>query len=841
MEFSKLGGLKKLPPVPPKAIESQLERHILKMKKALIIAVLLWSLPMLAQSDTGELRLTVTDSSGLRVKSTVELISEANQYHYRFTTDDQGNLDAERLPYGIYQVQIDAPAFARAFEAVEIRSALPVDRTIRLKVAVVSESAKVTASATLVDPYRAGSVNEMGLETIQNQPTALPGRSMQDLVNSEPGWLYEGNAVLHPRGSEYQTQFVVDGIPLTDNRSPSFGPEPADADDIESIKIYTAGIPAEFGRKMGGVVEVNTLKNQDPGFHGQLTMFGGSYDTAGIDTQDQYRWGRNTFGLSASGNMTGHYLNPVVPENYTNNGTIADFSLSYERELTAKDRLTMIVRHELARYQIPNELVQQNGAYLPNANNTVGCPSVPPADEPGDCVFIPGGQLQTGDNFETMGSISYQHIFSSDSIGVVRGMSRDNSTDFYSNPESWPLNATQHNDFKEIYFNGSVSVHRGRQEFKAGIEADNIFLHEHTGYVIPDCANPADPQCPINLGILDSGATAFAFQAQRPDLEQSAYVEDAVRLGKWSVDAGLRWDHYQLLLNQNAVSPRLAVSRYFSSAGTNIHFSYDRIFQTPSFENILLASSPVAEAIDNSVPAVQLPVQPSHGNYFEWGATKAFFGKLRLDANMFRRDVNNYADDSQILSTGISFPIAFDHAILYGAEGKLQLLQWKGFSGFASYSYIVGNAWFPVTGGLFLGDDAINPTTGHFPDSQDQRNTVRARIRYQIAPRLWVALGADYNTGLPFQPDLTPQQYATEYGQVVVDHLNFNRGRINPYFTQNASVGVDLYQHEKRSIRFQGDVANLSNTLEVIDFGGLFSGNAIGPARQYTFRVVTTF
>jgi hypothetical protein len=60
------------------------------------------------------------------------------------------------------------------------------------------------------------------------------------------------------------------------------------------------------------------------------------------------------------------------------------------------------------------------------------------------------------------------------------------------------------------------------------------------------------------------------------------------------------------------------------------------------------------------------------------GATKAFFWKLRLDANMFRRQANNYADDSQILSTGIRFPIAFDHAILYGAEGKLQLLQWKG-------------------------------------------------------------------------------------------------------------------------------------------------------------------
>jgi hypothetical protein len=794
---------------------------------------------MFGQSNSGELRLKVTDPAGLAVKTTVQITNEASQYRNTLATDDQGNLDAKRLPYGIYQVQIQVPGFAAVSESVEIRSALPLDRTIPLKVASVSESVQVSASQTLVDPYRAGSVNSMGLQTIQNRLTALPGRSMQDLVNSQPGWLYEGNAVLHPRGSEYQTQFVVDGIPLTDNRSPSFGPEPAEADDVESIDIYTAGIPAEFGRKMGGVVEVNTLKSEDPGFHGQLTLFGGTYDTAGINTQDQYTWQGNTLGLSASGNMTGHFLNPVVLENYTNNGTTASFALSYERELTPKDRLTFIVRHELARYQIPNELVQQNGAYLPNADNTTGCPPAPP--EPSDCVYIPGGQLQTGDNFETLGSVSYQHIFSSDTIGVLRGMARDNSNDFYSNDASWPLIATQHNDFKEIYFNGSVSIHHGRQEWKAGIESDSIFLHENTGYVIPDCEDPTDPQCPINLGILDSGAITFAFQGNRPDLEQAAYVQDLIRLGNWTINAGLRWDHYQLLLNQNALSPRLAVSRYFPTIGLNIHASYDRIFQTPSFENILLASSPAAEAIDTSVPALLLPVQPSHGDYYELGATKAFFGKLRLDTNMFRRDVNNYADDSQVLSTGISFPIAFDKAILYGAEAKLQLLPWKGFSGFASYSYIVGNAWFPVTGGLFLGDDAINPTTGHFPDSQDQRNTVRARVRYQVAPRVWLALGCDYNTGLPFQPDLTPEQYATEYGQVVVNHLNFNRDRILPYFTQNASVGVDLYQREKRSVRFQGDVANISNTLELIDFGGLFSGNAIGPPRQYTFRLVTTF
>ncbi len=135
-------------------------------------------------------------------------------------------------------------------------------------------------------------------------------------------------------------------------------------------------------------------------------------------------------------------------------------------------------------------------------------------------------------------------------------MARDNSTDFYSNAASWPLIATQHNYFNEVYFNGSVAVHHGRHEFKVGVESDNIFLHENTSYVMPYCENLANPQCPITLGIFDTGATTFAFTGTRPDLEQAAYVQDLIRLGNWTINAGLRWDHYQLLVNQNAVSPR---------------------------------------------------------------------------------------------------------------------------------------------------------------------------------------------------------------------------------------------------------------------------------------------
>lgn len=782
------------------------------------LAILLLALPLLAQTNTGELRLKVTDPDGIGVKSAVELVSEANQYRSTLLTDDAGLLVAKRLSFGLYRVQIQQPGFAAVSAPVEIRSEIPVAVSVKLSLASVTTSVTVQDVNTLLDPDRAGSINQIGTNTIQTRTTSLPGRSLEDLVNSQPGWLYEGNAVLHPRGSEYQTQFVVDGIPLTDNRSPSFGPE-IEADDVESLTIYTAGIPAEYGRKMGGVVEVNTLRDAQPGFHGDLVLSGGSFDTASGFARVQSTWGKNTFGASASGAMTAHYLNPVVPENFTNRGTTGDFSLSFEREFTLRDRLTLSVRHELSRYQIPNEEIQEDPQLqLPS----------PPAGTP--------PQLQTGDNFETMGIVSYQHIFSSNTLADLRGMVRDNSNDLYSNQSSWPLIAFQHNDFKEAYFNGDVAVHHGHQEWKAGLESDNLFLHENFSDIIT--ASPVDPFYPFDPGT----PASFAFTGSRPNLEQSAFVQDLIHFGNWTMEAGLRWDHYQLLLNQNAVSPRFSASHYFPSAGLIVHASYDRVFQTPSFENILLSSSQQVTSLDPSV--LRLPVQPSHGNYFELGATKSFFSQLRFDANYFRRYVNNYADDDQILSTAISFPIAFRKAILYGAEGKIELPHWRRFSGFLSYSYIVGNAWFPVTGGLFLGDEAVSATTqltGHFPDSQDQRNTARARIRYQVAPRFWFATGAEYGSGLPFDFQGTYEQALTEYGQAVVSRINLDNGRIKPTLAVDVSAGVDLHKSDKMSVRFQADGENLNNRLNVIDFGGLFSGNAIGPPRSYALRLQTTF
>jgi outer membrane cobalamin receptor len=769
--------------------------------KRYVALFLLSSTTLLAQSNTGELRVKVTDPSGDAVKTSIQLVSEANQFRKTFSTDDSGAVAAKRLPFGVYRVQIDQAGFAPFTDSVEVRSAVPAEYHVMLSLAVVNTSVTVQDTETLVDPHRTGTINRIGSESIEERSTSLPGRSVVDLVNSQPGWLYEGNAVLHPRGSEYQTQFVVDGVPLTDNRSPSFGTE-IEADDVQSMSIYTANIPAEYGRKLGGVVEVATTKDARAGFHGKAVLAGGSFDTADGYLLTQYAWGKNTLAVSADGAMTDRFLNPPVVQNYTNTATNGDFSIHYERDITDNDRFGVILRHAISRFEIPNELLQQAA-----------------------------GQRQDRGNFETMSILSYQHIFSPNVLGDLRFMARDDTDNFSSNALSTPIIAFQDRGFREEYLKGTVSVHDGIQEWKAGVEADFTNLHEQFSDVVTDFTQ-FEPGTP----------PFFGFFAHGRDLEQSGFLQDFIRLGKWTVSAGLRWDHYQLLVNQNAVSPRLGIARYVPSADLVLHASYDRVFQTPAFENILLSSSPTVLALNPNV--LRLPVQPSHGNYYELGLTKGFFGQFKLDANYFGRTVNNFADDDQLLDTGVSFPIAFRKSNIYGAEGKLEFPHAGKLTGFVSYSYMVASAYLPVTGGLFLGDDATNAlsqTIGRFWVSQDQRNTLRTRFRYQLARRASVALGAEYGSGLPTEFGGTEQDAVAQFGQQIVDRVNFSRGRVKPSLSLDASAGLDVWKHDNINIRVQADVENLANRLNLIDFAGLFSGNAVAPPRSFAIRLETAF
>ena len=153
------------------------------------------------------------DSAGGALVAAVDLTSEINQLHRKTSTDANGECAVQELPFGLYRVSVSHLGFQTFTQVVRVGSEVPVHLTVALGVAPIQTTVEVTDSATLVDPNRTSTVNSIGLQAIAEHLGSQPGRGLLDLINAQPGWLYEGNGVLHPRGSEYDVQFVVDGSP----------------------------------------------------------------------------------------------------------------------------------------------------------------------------------------------------------------------------------------------------------------------------------------------------------------------------------------------------------------------------------------------------------------------------------------------------------------------------------------------------------------------------------------------------------------------------------------------------------------------------------------------------
>ena len=763
-------------------------------------AILFVALAQFAGSNTGELRLTVSDPSGLPVQCAVELVSEATAVRQDLQTDAQGRVAAKRLPFGTYRLAVVRDGFAPFAELIDVRTALPTDHHVTLTLATVQTEVTVSAADTLLELHQPTPVRHIGADALQERASALPGRGIVDLVNTQPGWLLEANGILHPRGSEYQTQYVVDGLPLTDNRSPAFAPE-IDADDVHAMNILTGGYPAEYGRKLGGVIEVATAGQARLGFHGSASASLGTFATRAGEAAAEYGWPRTTLSVTAGVAGTDRYLDPPIEENATNHGSTSHVAVHFERDATDADRVGVIVRHGAAHFLVPNERVQEEA-----------------------------GQRQDRESEETAAQFSYQHIVSSSLLFDARGMVRDLSARLWSNADATPVVAQQDRGFRDLYVKGALSGHAGIHEWKAGGDVAGGTVREDFAYQI------TDPHA------FDAGTPpVFAFTDRRPDREESLFVQDQIRWGRWTVNAGLRWDHYRLATDDAAVSPRLGVAWSWPAADLVLRGSYDRAFQTPAVENLLLTSSPAVDTLNDNV--LRLPVPPSRGDFYEVGGSKAFAGKVRLDATYFNRRMKDFADDDVLLNTGVSFPIAFRRAVITGAEIKLDVLRWKSVAGSISYAHMRGVGELPITGGLFLGDEAptLLTSTDRFPVTQDQRHTIRGRVSYRVAPAAWVALAGSYGSGLPVEFTGERDEAIAQYGERIVDRVDFDAGRVRPSWSIDASGSVVLMKTSTRALRVQVDARNLTNRLNVINFAGVFSGTALGPPRSLAARLRADF
>jgi hypothetical protein len=132
--------------------------------------------------------------------------------------------------------------------------------------------------------------------------------------------------------------------------------------------------------------------------------------------------------------------------------------------------------------------------------------------------------------------------------------------------------------------------------------------------------------------------------------------------------------------------------------------------------------------------------------------------------------------------------------------------------------------------------------TSKFAITQDQRNTARMRVRFRATERIWFAADSQYGSGLPADTaGEDPSVLLAQYGPLILDRVNLQRGRLRPNFALDAAAGFEAYRKEQRSISFQIEAANLTNRVNVINFASLFSGTGVAPPRSVSAHLKLSF
>ena len=160
-------------------------------------------------------------------------------------------------------------------------------------------------------------------DSIAHVPVRNLARGIQDVVATLPGWATEDNGLLHVRGTDDGFLYVIDGVPVYERLDQLSGLGPGARPTIESINVVTGYIPAEFGYKAGGVIDVRSKSAtadwagllQTRGRHarghgrrrlGRRPAVAGRHASAGVAAQQSDR-----------------FLDPVHPDNLHNHGHVA--------------------------------------------------------------------------------------------------------------------------------------------------------------------------------------------------------------------------------------------------------------------------------------------------------------------------------------------------------------------------------------------------------------------------------------------------------------------------------------------------------------------------------------
>src|SRR6201988_550574 len=280
-------------------------------------ALLLVGSTVFSQARIGSVQGVVKDPSGALVpNASITVTQPVTGYRQTTQTDAQGSFKLVTLPFNTYKVRAEASGFHAAEESIDLETTIPVNLELSLSLEETTAAVTVSTSGTaMLEPDRTSSDTDISQTILERPLGAAPSRAIESIVASTPGFVTDDNGRMHPRGSESQVQYVIDGVPVTDNMSAIFSTS-LDARTLRTVEVLTGGIPAEFGDKLAGVINVNTRSGLEGPTQGGLSFSGGSFSTGEVAADFSTHTKKLGFITNLSSSTSQRYLDPPSLDNF---------------------------------------------------------------------------------------------------------------------------------------------------------------------------------------------------------------------------------------------------------------------------------------------------------------------------------------------------------------------------------------------------------------------------------------------------------------------------------------------------------------------------------------------
>ena len=254
-----------------------------------------------AQAVTGTILGVVKDSSGALVPgATVTVVNTGTGFSRSVVTDSHGEYTAPSIPTGIYSVTAEITGFKKVSKT---NIQLGVDQKVKIDIALELGAMEEVVEIQAETPLLNTSSSDLGQTIVEDQIKTLPlnGRNFVSLTRTIPGVLrgipganidgagslaWRASAAFSAMGQRPRdNNYMLDGVDNNETWLQTVVIFPS-VDALEEFKLQTSTYSAEFGRSLGGVVNLQ-LKSGTNQFHGSV------YDFLRNDAFDANNWFNN--------------------------------------------------------------------------------------------------------------------------------------------------------------------------------------------------------------------------------------------------------------------------------------------------------------------------------------------------------------------------------------------------------------------------------------------------------------------------------------------------------------------------------------------------------------------